>query len=202
MIVNNRQLVVLKPERIQEGISFGIKRHKAKDKSFRNKDIHRFKNKTRTKIAKKLGLGEQFIAHIEGVWGEEIYSEFSGQPIDTTIYAVRDDGEDFRGVEVKMNLFGGEDLMLRITKTEYKQRKKPLVYVLTHILLDEILTKDFSKESINGYIIGAITAEDFDQKKTTWNGGRNLPDNWVVKESQMDCINCQKIQDSLLTPTQ
>ena len=139
-------------------------RHDAKDISFRNASV--------------IGRQEsEYDPHIIGVLGELAWAKFSGQEIDTKIYAVRDSGEDFPHVEVKsITYIGRGEPELKIKKTEYEARTPPSLYVLVKI----------NKKYLNkAQILGTISRASFDEQKKEKQYGKNMPVNYIVPLSVM-----------------
>jgi len=155
-------------------IQIAMKRHDAKDISFRNRDRwkceHGLKNK-------KLSFKSEYLPHYIGVLGELGWAIANDLSIDENIYSVRDSGEDFEGTEIKtITYFGAGEPELKITQKEYNKRKPPKLYVLARVSID--------RDEIE--ILGKITRENFDKVKVEKQYGKNLPKNYVVPLSLMD----------------
>lgn len=150
-------------------------RHDAKHSSFRNASriMSDEKNEAFEDLFK---IDKQYMPHFLGLVGEYAWSKYSGEPLDETIYAVRDGGEDFKGVEVKtITYMGAGEPELKITQKEYEARKKPNKYVLVRFDLKSKVVE----------ILGTITRYMFDKEKVSKKYGRFLPNNFVVPVSKM-----------------
>jgi hypothetical protein len=164
-------------EQMQTALSLAMQRHDAKSNSFRNRTTEEFMNEAKSKLAGSAKVDYQYMAHYLGVLGETAWSLHTGEPVDTEIYAVRDDGEDFKGIEVKtMTYMGAGEPELKITVKEYTQRKPPKLYVLVR----------FDLKKNEAEILGKITRSKFDSNCKTKQYGRNKPMNYVVPASVMD----------------
>ena len=72
------------------------KRHDKKNMRFRNTGILMENvNSSKHKF---------YLPHLTGIVGEKAYGKLIGAEVDTRLYDVRDDGEDFKGVEVKSRI--------------------------------------------------------------------------------------------------
>lgn len=182
--------------------SIGIKRHEAKDKSFRNVCKHGVIEKYTHDYIDLYGfkITKRHLPHITGVMGEYAYGKLIGEDIDRNIYDVRDDGKDFKnGAEVKCSTFySGRwgETELKIPVREYEDRD-PTKYVLTR-LSDKILLQ--SPNSLTVEALGEISSQKFDMikgqpKQYTQNG----PKNYVVKESDLDPIEASKKREWTFT---
>ena len=117
------------------------------------------------------------MAHFLGVIGELGYSLATGETIDENIYSVRDDGQDFEGVEVKtITYMGSGEPELKITVKEYEQRKPPKLYVLTR----------FNLKNNDVEVLGRITRPQFDKVKIKKKYGARLPMNYIIPLSKME----------------
>jgi len=169
--------IKLTDKQLEEALSLAMQRHDAKSKSFRNRTTEEFMNEAKSKLASTAKVDYQYMAHYLGVIGEMAWSLFTGEPVDTNIYAVRDDGEDFKGVEVKTITYCGPgEPELKITVKEYTQRKPPKMYVLVR----------FNMEKNETEVLGTITRQKFDRECKTKQYGRGKPMNYVVPASIMD----------------
>ena len=171
--------VELTDEEFADALDLAQQRHDAKSKSFRNRGAKPFRNEAKAKLASRFGVDPQYMAHFLGVLGEMAWAKVSGDDIDREIYSVRDSGQDFDGVEVKMVTYAGVDEPeLKITAKELLERTPPKMYVLCQLVADS--------NKIN--VLGTISREDFEAKAKYKRYGRYLPDNYVVPESQMDPV--------------
>ena len=169
--------IQLNKEQLNYVVDLAIKRHDAKHSSFRNKDTKLFSNRAKTKIADKMDIDRQYMAHFLGVLGELGWAIATGDSVDEEIYAVRDGGEDFNGIEVKtITYMGSGEPELKIPVREYETRKPPKLYVLTRF------------DSSNGIIqiLGKITRENFDKFKVKRRYGVGKPMNYIVPASKME----------------
>lgn len=149
-------------------------RHDAKHFSFRESG-HLTTENNRLDFTKVFKIESKYMPHFLGLVGEFAWSLKTGEPLDETIYKIKDSGEDFKGVEVKTITYSGEgEPELKIKVSEYED-KKPKKYVLVHFNLK---TKEVS-------ILGTITRKTFDKHKVKKRYGRFLPDNYVVPVSKM-----------------
>ena len=149
-------------------------RHDAKHKSFRNASQIMPEHK-RVEFRDTFDIEKEYMPHFLGLVGEYAWSQHSGEPLDETIYAVRDPGEDFKGVEVKtVTYFGAGEPELKIKVEEYEE-KTPETYVLAR----------FSMKSREVEVLGTITRHDFEKCKVKKKYGRNLPTNFIVPVSKM-----------------
>ena len=167
----------LTKKQLNYALSLAIQRHDAKHASFRNKDTDRFMNESKGSLSDKFSVDKQYMAHFLGVIGELGYSLVTGESVDENIYSVRDDGQDFDGVEVKtITYMGSGEPELKITEKEYDKRNQPELYVLTR----------FNLKNNEIDVLGKITREEFDQKKARKRYGARLPQNYIVPLSHMD----------------
>ena len=167
----------LTKKQLNYALSLAMQRHDAKHTSFRNKDTDRFMNESKGSLSEKFSVDKQYMAHFLGVIGELGYSLVTGEPVDENIYSVRDDGQDFDGVEVKtITYMGSGEPELKITVKEYDQRKPPELYVLTR----------FNLKNNEIDVLGKITRGEFDQRKVKKRYGARLPQNYIVPLSHMD----------------
>lgn len=151
------------------------KRHDAKHESFRNSSqiIPEAKKDAFKSI---YDIDQEYMPHFLGLVGEYAWSKYSGEPLDEEIYSVRDNGEDFKGIEVKtITYIGKGEPELKITVKEYQSRKAPEQYVLCR----------FDMQNSQIEILGDITRENFDKEKKEKKYGRFLPKNFVVPLSKM-----------------
>jgi hypothetical protein len=167
-------------EQLRKAVEIAIKRHEAKNISFRNKEIYIPKQKN------EFGIPNEYAPHLIGVLGEMAWATIKNVPIDENIYKVRDPGEDFRGVEVKATTyFGDGEPELKIKVKEFN-KKKPKLYVLIRV----------DPNTLEVELLGKITREKFSKVKTTKQYGPNLPENYIVKVSQMDRISVKNLKGS------
>lgn len=154
-------------------LEIAIKRHEAKAISFRNSRIL-IKDKN-------TGIPNEYMPHYIGAIGEIAWSIATGENIDTNIYPVRDNGEDFNGVEIKTITYKGlGEPELKITKKEFSERKPPNIYVLTRI--------DVTSDNVEVEILGKIEKKEFDKLKVEKQYGKNKPINYIVPLSLMTKI--------------
>lgn len=169
----------LSREQLNYALNLAVKRHDAKHSSFRNKDVEEFRNESKNKLSEKFKVDHQYMSHFLGVIGELGWSLVSGDTLDENIYSVRDDGQDFEGIEVKtITYMGAGEPELKITLKEYEQRKPPELYVLTRFNL--------RKNEID--VLGKISRETFDEVKTKKRYGYNKPMNYIVPLSEMQPV--------------
>lgn len=151
------------------------KRHDAKSGSFRNSSMN-ISGEKNNSFEETLRIDKQYATHFIGLVGEYAWSLYSGEAVDEEIYAVRDGGEDFKGIEVKtITYMGNGEPELKITQREYEDRKKPKKYVLVRF--------DIKNKEVE--ILGTITRYMFDKEKKEKKYGRFLPKNFVVPVSKM-----------------
>lgn len=118
--------------------------------------------------------------HFIGLLGEMVWSIHSGQVLDENIYAVRDGGEDFDGVEVKtITYFGNGEPELKIPVKEYTLRDKVSMYVLVRVDV---------KHPSSVEILGTISRDQFDLVKSKKKYGKYKPTNYTVPVSKMEPI--------------
>jgi|TARA_B100000401_G_scaffold201027_1_gene135536 hypothetical protein len=167
----------LDKKQLNYALGLAMKRHDAKHSSFRNKDTTRFMNDSKGQMSEKFSVDKQYMAHFLGVIGELGYSLATGETIDENIYSVRDDGQDFEGVEVKtITYMGSGEPELKITVKEYEQRKPPKLYVLTR----------FNLKNNEVEVLGRITRPQFDKVKIKKRYGARLPMNYIIPLSKME----------------
>ena len=167
----------LTKKQLNYALGLAMKRHDAKHASFRNKDTDRFMNESKGSLSEKFSVDKQYMAHFLGVIGELGYSLVTGESVDENIYSVRDDGQDFDGVEVKtITYMGSGEPELKITVKEYEQRKPPELYFLTRFNL--------KKNEVE--VLGRISRRDFDEKKKQKRYGARLPLNYIIPLSKME----------------
>ena len=167
----------LDKKQLNYALGLAMKRHDAKHSSFRNKDTTRFMNDSKGQMSEKFSVDKQYMAHFLGVIGELGYSLATGETIDENIYSVRDDGQDFEGVEVKtITYMGSGEPELKITVKEYEQRKPPKRYVLTR----------FNLKNNEVEVLGRITRPQFDKVKIKKKYGARLPMNYIIPLSKME----------------
>ena len=143
----------------------GKKRHLAKHESFRNRN--RFDN-----------FEVEYMPHFLGVLGEYVYAKYAGLKLDEEIYAVRDSGEDFAGIEIKMlTYFGAGEPELKVPQKEFEKRTEVQLYVLVRTRKDAFA---------NIELLGQITRKEFDLNKVAKKYGRYNPLNWIVPLSKME----------------
>jgi hypothetical protein len=168
-------IVLLEKNEIKYAIELGKKRHNAKDISFRNAGTIKINSRFFLE-----SINKQFYPHIIGVLGEMAYSKVYKKSMDTNIYAVRDGGEDFPGIEIKaITYFGNGEPELKIPKQEYKTRTKINTYVLVRVDKDDLSCVE---------LLGKISRKEFDKKKISKQYSINYPENWVVPLSLMDIL--------------
>ena len=171
--------------------SIGIKRHEAKDKSFRNVCKHGVIEKYDDNLIElyDFKITKRHLPHITGVMGEYAYGKLIGEDVDRNIYDVRDDGKDFKnGAEVKCSTFySGKwgETELKIPVREYEDRD-PTKYVLTRLSDKSLLG---SPNHLIVEALGEISSQKFDMiKGEPKQYTRYGPKNYVVKESDLDPI--------------
>jgi len=187
--------VKIDSEVLKDLVLVGKKRHEAKDISFRNQSKHgRFQKYREDTDVTVYGMTvtKRHIPHIAGVIGEYAYGKLIGEDIDREIYAVRDNGIDFKnGAEVKTSTFysgNSGQTELKIPRKEYVERS-PSIYVLAR-LSSNILMK--SPPSIKVEILGQISTKKFDSLKTEKQYIKGGPVNFVVKESDLEPVGEEK----------
>jgi len=158
-------------------LDLAMRRHDAKHKSFRNKDTEKFRNDNKSRMSEKFKVDFQYMAHFLGVIGELGYSLATGEEVDEEIYAVRDSGQDFDGVEVKtITYMGAGEPELKIPVYEYDKRTPPNLYVLTR----------FNSNLNEIEVLGQISRKEFDRSKKKKRYGANKPLNYIVPLSSME----------------
>jgi hypothetical protein len=169
----------LTKKQLTYALDLAMRRHDAKHKSFRNKDIDRFRNDNKSKMSEKFKVDFQYMAHFLGVIGELGYSLATGEEMDEEIYAVRDSGQDFDGVEVKtITYMGAGEPELKIPVYEYEKRTPPKLYVLAR----------FNSNINEVDVLGTITRNQFDKTKKKKQYGVGKPLNYIVPLSTMSEI--------------
>jgi hypothetical protein len=181
----------LNDSQIKDLVQVGKSRHEAKDISFRNVSNHGlFKKYKENKDINLYGYNvtQRHLPHIAGVIGEYAYGKFIGEDIDRKIYAVRDDGVDFKnGAEVKTSTFYSGlwgETELKIPKREYLERN-PKLYILAR-LNSEALVK--SPPFLMVEILGQISSGKFESIKEVKQYITGGPVNYVVGESFLDPV--------------
>jgi len=145
------------------------KRHDKKNMRFRNTGI----------LMENVDSSKHkfYLPHLTGIVGEKAYGKLIGAEVDTRLYDVRDEGEDFKGVEVKtITYFGAGEPELKIKKAEYES-KTPELYVLARVKTNCLRKVE---------LLGKITRKNFDIHKKSKQYGVNKPENWVVGLSSME----------------
>ena len=147
----------------------GKKRHYAKHESFREKGAVKIKD-----------AKTNYESHSIGFLGELAWAKFTDQEVDTSIYEVRDSGEDFVGTEVKTITYYGEgEPELKIPKAEFEKRSSVKNYVLVRA----------NKNNLNAVeLLGTISRKDFFDKKSIKQYKKNYPINYVVPLSLMNSV--------------
>ena len=149
-------------------------RHDAKHKSFRNANQIMPKHKGEQFQALH-NIDKQYLPHFLGLVGEFAWAKHTDSEIDTNIYAVRDPGEDFPGIEVRTITYCGPgEPELKVKCAEY-EAKTPKKYVLARFNLK---TRELE-------LLGFITRKTFDKHKVKKKYGRFLPNNYIVPLSKM-----------------
>ena len=144
------------------------KRHDAKDRSFRDTGILIREPST------------VYAPHTIGLLGEFAWGKYTHQSIDTKIYKVRDDGQDFHNTEVKtITYFGTGEPELKIKQQEF-QSKTPALYVLTRVNKNDLTKVE---------LLGTISRKDFEAKKKEKQYSAGNPLNYVVSLSEMNEVN-------------
>lgn len=167
----------LSKKQLKYALELAILRHDAKHASFRNKDTKRFINESKTKLSEEMKVDFQYMAHFLGVIGELGYSLATGEPVDEEIYAVRDSGQDFDGVEVKtITYMGAGEPELKIPVTEYETRTPPKKYALVRY--------DRGRKEVD--VLGTISRHNFDKRKKKKKYGAGKPMNYIVPLSAME----------------
>lgn len=170
-------IINLSPEQLRKCKNLAVARHDAKAATFRNRTTKIFRNKAKDDLAIATGLDVQYMAHFIGVLGEMAWAIHSGQELDTQIYAVRDNGEDFPGVEIKAITYSGlGEPELKIPQKEYDTRTDVQLYVLVRINTTE-------PEEVE--ILGSIDRDVFEALSEQKQYGPNKPINYVVPLSMM-----------------
>lgn len=165
----------LTKKQIEYCYNLAKKRHDAKHISFRNSSQIIPEHKG-TAFEGELNFEKQYMPHFLGLVGELAWALYSGEKVDENIYKVRDNGEDFDGIEVRTITYKGDgEPELKVKVVEYES-KNPKIYVLAQF--------DISEKSVT--ILGRITRENFDQVKVKKKYGRYLPMNYIVPLSKME----------------
>jgi len=166
----------LNKQQLEYALDLAVRRHDAKHSSFRNKTTEKFRNETKGKMSEKFKVDFQYMAHFLGVIGELGWSLVTGERLDETIYAVRDGGQDFEGVEVKtITYMGAGEPELKIPVREYEIRKPPNLYVLVR----------FNANNNEVEVLGKISRKKFDEVKKRKRYGYDKPLNYIVPLSLM-----------------
>ena len=166
----------LNKEQLEYALDLAMRRHDAKHSSFRNKTTEKFRNENKSRMSEKFKVDFQYMAHFLGVIGELGYSLATGEEVDEEIYAVRDSGQDFDGVEVKtITYMGAGEPELKIPVYEYDKRTPPKLYVLTR----------FNSNINEVDVLGNITRKQFDKVKKKKQYGVGKPLNYIVTLSDM-----------------
>jgi len=164
-------IIKFNDEQIAFAVDLAKKRHEAKSMAFRNSNIYMREKSSYT-------LEKEYMPHFVGIIGELAWSIYSGNIIDERIYKVRDNGEDFSGVEVKtITYFGDGEPELKIKQDEFF-KKSPDTYVLVRY--------DESKKEAE--ILGSISRDKFDKLKKSKRYGKYNPNNFVVPASLLDRV--------------
>ena len=154
--------------------SLAADRHDAKPVSFRNTGILIDNPST------------VYAPHTVGLIGEYAWGKHTGQKIDSSIYDVRDDGEDFAGTEVKTITYTGSgEPELKIKKSEFLS-KTPQLYVLARVNQDNLHQV---------HLLATISRKNFDSLKKEKQYGENKPLNYIVPLSLMDSISSDTFYD-------
>jgi hypothetical protein len=161
----------LTEQQVDEALALAKKRHEAKHTSFRNKSLY---------YQKESGnIPKEYLPHFIGLLGEMAWAHATNSTIDYNIYSVRDPGEDFDGIEIKTVTYSGPgEPELKIKVAEF-EKKTPHTYVLVKINLDNMEVE----------ILGKISREQFDKIKVKKRYGRHLPENYIVKTSNLEKIS-------------
>jgi len=175
------KIINISDKEISYILNLAKKRHDAKPNSIKNTGILIDRN--------KFNPIENYLPHFIGLLGEYAWAKHTNQNIDEDIYLIRD-AEDFNGEEVKtITYYGDGQPELKVKVQEYKT-KKPNKYILARTDRNKILKilhADLHK-SLQIELLGQISREDFDQKKTQKQYGPNNPLNYVVSLSNMNTI--------------
>ena len=159
----------------QDILELAKKRHDAKDRSFRNTSILS-SDENKNKFNEKFSIDKNYMPHYTGLVGEYVWAKANNLQVDEEIYSVRDNGEDFKGTEVKTITYCGPgEPELKIKQSEYES-KTPNLYVLVRLNL--------SDDEVE--ILGTITRDMFDKNKKSKRYGIGKPYNFVVPLSKME----------------
>jgi len=132
---------------------------------------------------------ENYMPHFIGIVGEYAWAKYTNRCIDENIYKIRD-SEDFDGEEIKTITyygFGEPELKIKITEFHCKEPKK---YILARTNKDKILKSliNNDEKDIDVELLGIISRDDFNKKKTKKQYGANNPLNYVVSLSNMNIL--------------
>lgn len=173
-------LIKLNQAQLNKCVELAQARHNAKNASFRNSKVSEFHNEAKADLSLGVGIDSEYMPHFIGLLGEMAWSIHSGLPVDEEIYAVRDGGQDFDGIEVKtITYFGKDEPELKIPVKEYVKRNEIKTYVLVRVDV---------KRPQNVEILGTISREDFDDLKVEKKYGRYKPTNYTVPVSKMEPV--------------
>ena len=109
--------------------------------------------------------------HMIGAIAELAYAFVTDQEIDRRIFD-GGDSVDFSGIEVKSSTWVGDDIELKIKKSEY-ERKKPIGYVLCRV----------DPENWTVEFMGCIDRKTFDKIK--YPRKHKYVDNWCVEAKSL-----------------
>lgn len=115
--------VYLTPEQIKKAWEIGTARNAAKPDGIRQNDSGYHSDNA-----------DRAHPHRLGIAAEIVYSQLTGLPLDERIMS-SGDTSDFGGIEIKSATWMGEDIELKVKKTEY-ERKRPKIYVLARVAQD------------------------------------------------------------------
>jgi len=159
--------ITLNKKELKSLNDLSIKRHYSKDSKFRDSGIL-------IKDPKEVSL-----PHLIGLIGEYAWGKYINDSVDKKIYEVRDDGQDFEGTEVKTITFLGPNPELKIKTSEFNS-KTPNKYVLCRVDKNNLSKVD---------ILGEISRNDFNERKSIKKYGINNPENYIVGLKEMKSIN-------------
>lgn len=164
-------LITFTKKEAEEIAALGRKRHYAKDASFRN-NTQWHEGSARS------------MAHEIGILGEAAYGKCAGLEIDRNIYEVRDDGMDFKDIEVKtVTYFGAGEPELKIPAEEWTGKHKDV----KKFVLARLNPKDYTRVEV----LGEISREQFDRIKTKKIYRPDGPLNYIAKASQLSPVQKQ-----------
>jgi hypothetical protein len=157
------------------------KRHDAKPNSIKNTGILINRN-----LSNPI---ENYLPHFIGIVGEYAWAKHTNRFVDEEIYEIRD-SEDFDGEEIKTITyygFGEPELKIKVTEFHCKEPKK---YILARTNKDKILKSliNNDEKDIDVELLGIISRDDFNKKKTKKQYGANNPLNYVVSLSNMNIL--------------